>query len=463
MEPWKINKIKDVQNEINVLKKDKDVLIKNLERSNNNDGKLQILKDLTEIFHKLETKYFELGLISESSYKSEINNSLDKQIKFYSRYLDNLKKKYKISEIPFEYFLKLANLQYKQFQNNREEILQKYKDFEGISFGETIVQEINLIINNIILARHNVEEIIRNKRKTLDFESLYLYFEVLGDFYINNYALEEEVEEYIRFPELYNIDNAFQCYEQASSYKSKIELPSIYMEGLAGIPYLKPFYDFYKGMEGSTYNVDGKMHFIYQKFTNYLNRKTKSYCWKTGNYCEYRKDKIFSLNEGNGVFISMNYSNQNNFKLLFYIEKILKYFNLNPILKQKRMGSPSWTKEICCTIFNNKFAIVYLDKYSPNVVLELGMCFGMGRKTIILINENQQIESGSTEEQLFSMVRDYDCVVYRNAENLYENLFRSIYGLFFNNTVYEIPNIQNMFNKEELDNLKNLIQQEGIN
>lgn len=127
------------------------------------------------------------------------------------------------------------------------------------------------------------------------------------------------------------------------------------------------------------------------------------------------------------------------------------------------MGSPSWTKEICCTIFNNKFAIVFFDKYSPNVVLELGMCFGMGRKTIILINENQKIESGSTEERLFSMVKDYDCVVYRNAENLYDNLFRSINGLFFNNIEYEIPNIQNMLNKKEIYNLYILIQQEGIN
>jgi len=149
----------------------------------------------------------------------------------------------------------------------------------------------------------------------------------------------------------------------------------------------------------------------------------------------------------------MNYSQENNFKLYSYIEKLLKYFKLKPILKQDRIRSPSWTKEICCTIYNNKYSIVFLDKYSPNVVLELGVCFGMGRKTIILINEN----NGTIKKNLFSMIRDYDCITNKNATDLFEKLIHSINGIFFNNLDYRVPEIHELFNKIEVEDLNHLI------
>ncbi len=365
-------------------------------------------------------------------------------------------KKYKTEEIPYSYFLKLANLLYEFLDFNREEIINNAKLHEGVFTGVTFIPipEINSIINSIHLAMHNIQKVIQEKRQTLDFNTLYIYFEIYGDLFMNIYALENEIKEFSVFVELYNIDHAFECYEKASDYKSKIELPSIFLGGLVGEEYIKPYYKFFEENGGNIYTVEQKKNFIYKKFANYLERKTKSYCWKTGDYCEHKKEIIYTLDEGNGVFISMNYSIENNFRLLSYIKKVLNYFKLNPILKQERIRSPSWTKEICCTIYNNKYSIIFLDKYSPNVILELGVCFGMGRKTIILVNETD----GTTEQKLFSMIKDYDCITYRNVQDLFIKLIHSINGVFFNRIDYKIPEIHKVFNENEVEELNNLIQ-----
>lgn len=453
MEIWEKNKIKEITEKTKTKLEKKKDLSEKLKEITNNDEKLKVLEDLNKIYDSLIVLYKHLELFSKVDHNFDINNALKEQIEYFDQALDILKSKYKIGDIHYSFFLKLARLQYEFFDRNREEILNKYKSYEGISIGEARAPEVNIILNTIHLAMHNVQEVIQEKRQTRDFDTLYIYFEIYGDLFINIYALEEEAGEIVAFPRRYNIDNAFECYEEASDYKSKIELPSVSRGGLVGVEYIRPFFNFFKDMSGDIYNVDHKLNYVYEKFATYLERKTKSYCWKTGEYCEYKKDKLYTLQEGNGVFISMNYSNKNNFSLLSYIRKVLYHFRLNPILKQDRIKSPSWTKEICCTIYNNKYSIIFLDKYSPNVVLELGVCFGMGRKVIILVNEI----SGSIEQSLFSMIRDYDCIIYKNAKELFEKLIHSINGLFFNNVDYKIPDILQLFSEDEINKLNNLI------
>lgn len=452
IEPWEKSKAEELKKKNTIQLEVESLLIERLKKITDKK-KPGILEKLVKVCDQLNTNYRQLQIFSKVDYNCEINEVLKRQIEYYEQGLDILKEKYKVKEIPYNYFLKLARLQYEYFDRNRDDFLKKAKNHEGVFVGETMVPQMNSVINTIHLAMHNVEGIIQKKRKTLDFDSLYIYFEIYGDLFINTYALEMDIEAFSVFPKLHNIDNAFECYEKASDYKSRIELPSIYREGLVGVEYVKPFFNFFEHISGSIYNVDHKKNFVYEKFAIYLQRKTKAHCWKTGNHCEHKKDIIYTLNEGNGVFISMNYSQENNFKLFSYIKKLLNYFKLKPILKQDRIRSPSWTKEICCTIYNNKYSIVFLDKYSPNVVLELGVCFGMGRKTIILINEN----NGTIEKNLFSMIRDYDCITYKNANDLFEKLIHSINGIFFNNLDYRVPEIHELFNEIEVEELNHLI------
>ncbi|MBA7626541.1 hypothetical protein ES703_33993 [subsurface metagenome] len=124
------------------------------------------------------------------------------------------------------------------------------------------------------------------------------------------------------------------------------------------------------------------------------------------------------------------------------------------------MRSRSWTKEICCTIYNNKYSIIILDKYSPNVILELGVVFGMGRKAIILVNNN--ISKGKIEDLLFSMISDYDCVVYGDVYEFYESFYLALNGIFFNILGQTIPKITDIFNEKEIKELDKIIK-EGYN
>ncbi len=457
MNLWKIEKIEELKSEITNLLEQESKLLTEL-KINTSDKKSVILEKFKPLYNQIKLKYRELKTYNEEEYNSEINEVLKKQIENYEHWLKILTEKVRVEEIDFFYFLELANLKYEFFDLNRKEIINKAKKHEGVFIGASFipVSEIDTITYNIHLAMKNVEKVIQEKRQTLDYKTLYIYFELYGDLFISIHALETEIDEFSVSAALYNIDNAFDCYEEASEYKSKIELPSIALVGLTGVEYIKPFFNFFESLGGNMYDVNHKKNYVYEKYANYLQRKTKSYCWRTGNNCEFKKEVIYTLNEGNGVFISMNYSKENNFKLLSYIEKILNYYKLKPILKQERIRSPSWTKEICCTIYDNKYSIVFLDIFSPNVVLELGVCFGMGRKTIILVNESNN--PTPTEKMLFSMIKDYDCITYKNTKELFEKLVRSINGLFFNNLDYEIPEITTLFNENDVKELENIIQ-----
>lgn len=463
MEDWKIKKIEQIKQEISELTNNENKLKKELKILTEDERKYEVLQELISIYTQLESKYYHLEITSPEDHKSDKNNALKSRIDCYSQSLEILttKEQTKTKELPFEYFLKLAQLQYKYFDNNREKIIQEQKDKQKgskIFSGSTSVPQINEIIININKARDNVEKVIQEKRKTLDFETLFIYFEILGDLHIHIYTLLNE-NDIIAFPSIPYIDYAYACYEESLRYKSKIELPAISLLGIGtvNLPFIDSYFKFFKGITPNFNDVKAKLNFLYNKFSNHLAKKIKSYCWRTGKYCEYKKDAIFTINEGNGVFISMNYNNSKNFQILKYIEKILNRFNLKPILKQNRLKTPSWTKEICCTIYNNKFTIVFLDKYSPNVVLELGIAFGMGRKSIILINKNRKKEN--VEDQLFSMVNDYDCIMYSNSQELFEKLIISINGIFFNIIDYEIPNISDIFTQEDINELDKLIKE----
>lgn len=454
MESWEKERIEELKKIVAGFLSQKSELKKQL-KTEPNEKKPEILEKILKICDELKANYRILEISSKIDYSTELRNNLKDQIEYYEQELKILKEKVKEEEIRFDYFLRLARFQYEYFDLNREEIISKAKAHKGGFAGVSFIPapEVDTIISSIRQAMHNVQEVIREKKQTMDYNTLFMYYELYGDFFITIYALETEIEEFSAFAEIYNIDYAFECYEKASDYKSKMQLPSIYLDGLHGVGHVKPFYNFFEDIDGNIHDVDHKKNHVYKKFENHLNLKTKSFCWKTGQYCTYKRDVIYTLEEGNGVFVSMNYSNDKNYKLLSYIEKVLNYFNLKAILKRNRIRSPSWTKEICCTIYNNKYALVLLDKYSPNVVLELGVSFGMGRKTIILVNEVK----GGTEQKLFSMIKDYDCVTYKNVNDLYESLIHSINGVFFNFVDYSVPEISNIFNEVEVTELNNLI------
>ena len=187
MEPWEISKTDELTKVVTRLVEQKSKLFKKLE-TEANEKKPEILEKLVQIFDKLKINYIQIEIFSKVDYTTEINDSLKNQIEYYEQGLDILKEKVKVEEIPYYYFLKLARLQYEYFDRNREDFLGKSEKQEGVFFGETMIPQVNSIINTIHLAMKNVEMIIQQKRQTLEFETLYIHFEIYGDLFINIYA-----------------------------------------------------------------------------------------------------------------------------------------------------------------------------------------------------------------------------------------------------------------------------------
>lgn len=415
---------------------------------------------LKEKYFHLKHNYDQLNKNSEENLTSKISDSLQKSINYGEESLKLLTEIKKYEDINFQLFLSVANLHFIYYEENREAVLEEYQKENNSNtpqlYSYNFIPALDRVFKNIEKAQKCVRTKISYYRKSGEFNTTAFYYEVLGDLFIHIFTTSlKGPNDAIATNLLKTINNAFDCYKLAEKHKNKILIPG---EGSAMIrveEYLKPFNEFYP--QSKVVDISSKMNHLISEYPNYFKNKVKSFCWKSGNHCDCRKNQIFQIDEGNGVFVSMNYGLEQNFEFYNCIKKILNKYRLKPILKQDRIKTPSWTKEICCTIFNNKFAIVFLDKYSPNVVLELGVALGMGRKVIILVNKNYF--KGDLEKSLFSMIRDYDCVTYNDINELFEKLIKAINGVYFDIIDYNIPKINEIFNENELKDYNKLIQE----
>lgn len=373
--------------------------------------------------------------------------------------LSNIKFRILWAELP-----KVLSMEFDaDYKRSVDGILNRYHAKKSKSvpkYWQTYIEKLNYIIYLLDFNIGVLEHFLSKNYMSADRVAIRNHFDVLGDIYINIAGLLLEIpENWIPLGATFKTSDsvmfAMMCYEKALESVKKFEIPGEIIDSHRKVRYLDVFYNFFGGRVDVSI-VQEKLDFLIAKYPQYFNKKIKSSCWKSGNLCEFRQDQYFDINEGNGVFISMNYSIKENFEIFKSIERILSIYNLKAILKQERLKSLSWSKEICCTIFNNKYAIVLLDKYSPNVVLELGVIYGMGRKAIILINSNQK--RGTPEDLLFSMIKDYDCIFYSSFNGLFDKLIKAINGIFFNIIEFKAEEIDSVFTKKEIEVYNKVIQ-----
>lgn len=457
-EEKKINRLlTDIQNLNIELKKNADF-----------DLKFELSKQLINNYSLLRNCYSVLNINPKKDYREIINKSLQREINdLEENSLEHIIKKGLINnKNEIKILMELIDLKFKQFWDHKPQILsRKLTKSQNFSLhrSPTFITEINDMISILEIIINYYENYILNL-PALSYLQRYSYFENLGDLYINIggillQAPKDKIPKGAITIEAKVIRNAYKCYEKASKYERILEIPGIKLRNAIKLKALTPFFDFFKG-NINTYDIRSKMGSLLKEYPNYFNYEVKSYCWRAGGLCEFKEDNIYNIEEGDGVFMSMNYNTKSNFEFIKYIEKILRKNNLKLILKQDRTRSRSWTKEICCTIYNNKYSIIILDKYSPNVILELGVVFGMGRKAIILVNNNNS--KGKIEDLLFSMISDYDCVVYGDVYEFYKKFYLALNGIFFNILGQTIPIITDIFNEKEIKELDKIIK-EGYN
>lgn len=454
------------EKKINRLLTDIQNLNIDLKKSSDFNLKFELSKKLIKNYSLLRNYYEVLNTYQEKDYREIINQSLQQEINdLEENSLGHITKKGLINnKNEINILMELIDLKYKQFWEHKPQILSRKLTKSQISNFSlyrtpTFITEINDMIGNLNLIIDYYENYIFDL-SALSYFQMRSNFENIGDLYINIGEIllqvpKDKIPKSAITTEAKVIRNAYKCYEKASKYERMLEIPGFKtLKNPNKLKDLTPFLDLFKG-NINKHNIRAKMGYILKEYPNYFNYEVKSFCWRSGGLCEFKEDNIYNIEEGDGVFMSMNYNTKSNFELIKYIEKILRRNNLKLILKQDRTRSRSWTKEICCTIYNNKYSMIILDKYSPNVILELGVVFGMGRKAIILVNNN--ISKGKIEELLFSMISDYDCVVYGDVYEFYERIYIALNGIFFNILEQTIPKITDIFNEKEIEELDKII------
>ena len=456
------------EEEVNHLLTDIQNLKNKLQECSDFNLKYELSKNLIKSYSVLRNKYEILNSNQEKDYRVIINQSLHQEINDLEEYsLGHIIKKELISNNKeIKILIELIDLKYRLFWEHKPQIISRELTKSQISDFSThrtptYITEINDMISNLNLIIDYYENYILDLPVLSHFQ-LRWNFENLGDLYINIGEIllkvpKDKIPKSAITTKAKAIRNAYKCYEKASKYERMLEIPGVgVLKNPSRLKALTPFLDLFKG-NINTYNIREKMGYVLKEYPNYFNYEIKSYCWRSGGLCEFKEDNIYNIEEGDGVFISMNYNTKSNFEFKKYIEIILRENNLKLILKQDRTRSRSWTKEICCTIYNNKYSIIILDKYSPSVILELGIVLGMGRKAIILVNKN--ISKGKIEELLFSMISDYDCIVYSDVYEFYERFYTAINGIFFNILEQTNPKITDIFNQKEIQELDRIIKE----
>lgn len=107
----------------------------------------------------------------------------------------------------------------------------------------------------------------------MNYKDLFLFYEVLGDLYIQEYAILKKFLNYnlIKLSPL--IGKAYLNYKKSFFYRKVVEKkePHTHYAGLRGIPHLPILYDFYKDIHPHINGVHKKLEFISEKYPNLVN------------------------------------------------------------------------------------------------------------------------------------------------------------------------------------------------
>jgi len=362
----------------------------------------------------------------------------------------------------------LAEILFESLKPKKEPLLAPYFNFEhekAFVFIFSKIPEVDEICitlskcNDIYIKEAEELERLNNKKKAA------ALYELAGDRYIDMYVVKKEFEvplcSYDR-----EIRAAYDLYGHSTKLKEGFGSP-ITAIGSPHLPRPSIFnwgdlfkfnssHDFAPYAPGQSVfpdsytagNSQQKCRILVEKFPKFLSQFIYPLCWKSNDFCQYRRFEATELSDPTRIFISMDYSSENNSRIYeHYLKPILEGVGLTPILKKQEPGSQSYTKQICCSIFQSRFGLVILDEQNPNVILELGMMLAQGRKTMILLNENY-----CNAKDKPSMLDDYDLVVYKNASEFVGRIYQFLENFF------ELPLVKQIeFTREELHELNELI------
>jgi len=92
------------------------------------------------------------------------------------------------------------------------------------------------------------------------------------------------------------------------------------------------------------------------------------------------------------VFVAMPFDDKHR-DAYYAIQNTLRKFGLEPLRADLKVGSTDLMCKVCRLIQSSGRAIVEISKLNPNVLFELGLCYGFGVQTVILKKGKSKVPS----------------------------------------------------------------------
>ncbi len=234
--------------EIEVLETEINGLISSIDEDSEIDDKIKISNQIAEKYRLVRIRYEQLHNSGIFDYREKINDIENKRIETYQKFILYLEEKFNRSEIDFSYYLKLNNLLFNQYESNINSILERYSQrFEStsgfVTFGESFIPEINLMLLNINKAFSNVVKRVRNAFKNKDESELLVLFEILGDLHIHSAILNIIAPNgrEIAWSSSHHFQNALESYLKSNEYNKLLSIPGVGRLSIRVYDYMKVF------------------------------------------------------------------------------------------------------------------------------------------------------------------------------------------------------------------------------
>lgn len=244
------DKVDNIKHKIEDLEKSITTLEGRLDGINNDSKRYEAFWDLKELHEQTKEKYRSLEIWSDETQTKKFDNNLIQEIYYFELCLSMLKKKHGTQKIDMRHFLNIAELEYHYF-NIRENPLPSY--FLNLGFqleGPFSDLRINLIFNNLLNAKENLELLIEYYNREESHKDLFIYYELMGDLFIHLFCyfkkyFNEEYSVTAETPRSY-LFCTFYYYRLSIWHKNELAKlnPRTGFDGLHGWPSQALFHDF---------------------------------------------------------------------------------------------------------------------------------------------------------------------------------------------------------------------------
>ncbi len=235
LKPFKSNiKEKLIDNYRELLIKTKDIILK-----------YKFLKDLTS-----------------NSYIDEIREYKLFQINVLDNYLELNENLYGIENVDFTFYLRLNNYIFNFISNERnlvahQQISKSPEEF----YKEIYPSKINQMLSNFDKAIENISITIKGFENNDDYSNLTIYYEILGDLYIQKLALLKYYSRNKMIEYIQEAIKAVKNYNITFSYRKRIGGSMLYPRVPDYMPIFEDFF-FFEENEGQLLNLDYKLKYI---------------------------------------------------------------------------------------------------------------------------------------------------------------------------------------------------------